>query len=247
MDFPKQELLRSRFHPNFAFDLQETGKCIFRRLQNALLQAPKETHCSQKNAFTGAAKMHFATVPERMLCADNGSKTNRTDPANAGCGPSNTQTVSTAVRFPGVPNPKDHRETLCPTPARDYRQTPWSAQPQGLTAVRLAGVTNSRTPRPYFPNGGLSKAQSFFRTAGTIAISIPSKFCFRPSGNRKMHFSTPAKCTSAGAQKDTLLPKKCVYRGCQNAIRHLARENALRIFRVAANALRAIPNAFLTQ
>ena len=43
----QQELSRTRFHPNFAYDLQETGKCIFRRLQNAFLQAPKQTHCSQ--------------------------------------------------------------------------------------------------------------------------------------------------------------------------------------------------------
>ena len=50
--------------------------CIFRRLQNAFLQAPKDTHCSQnkfeitqiriqlpeskwQNAFLGACKMHF--------------------------------------------------------------------------------------------------------------------------------------------------------------------------------------------
>ena len=42
-----------------------------------------------------------------------------------------------------------------------------------------------------------------------------------------MRFWAPAKCTSAGAQTDTLSQNKRVYRGSQNALRHLARENAL--------------------
>ena len=41
---------------------------FFRRLQNAFLHALKDTHCSHK--------MHFATTPERILCADNDPKTN---------------------------------------------------------------------------------------------------------------------------------------------------------------------------
>ena len=43
-----------------------------------------------------------------------------------------------------------------------------------------------------------------------------------------MRFWAPAKCTSAGAQTDTLSQNKCVYRGSQNALRHLAQKNALR-------------------
>ena len=65
----------------FCYDLQETGKCVFGRLQNALLQAPKRTHSPKTNAFSGARKMHFVTLPERMLW--------QTMP-QCGCGPSFT-------------------------------------------------------------------------------------------------------------------------------------------------------------
>ena len=79
-DFPcsgRQEQLRSRFHPIFA--------TTFRKQDNAFFGACKMHFCRRRkihtalktNAFTWARKMHFATLPERMPCADNVSKSNR--------------------------------------------------------------------------------------------------------------------------------------------------------------------------
>ena len=90
----------------------------------------------------------------------------------------------------------------------------------GSALCQMKGFERTRFPRSTF--------QSLLRTAGTIAISIPSKFCFRFSGNRKMHFSAPAKCTLQAPKQTHCSQNKCVYRGSQNALRHLARENALR-------------------
>ena len=190
----QQELSRTGFHPNFAYDPQETRQCIFRRLQNAFLQAPKDTHCSQnkfeitqirillpeskwQNAFLGA-------------CISAGALDNSLPKASSG------QYEPSRCQF--------H-----PNNARDLQET-------GHTFFGACKMHLCR-------HLGQRAAQSFLATAGTIANSLPSKFCLGPSGNTTMHFSAPAKCISADAQRYTLLPKqmrlpglaKCTSPPCQ--------------------------------
>ena len=102
----QQELSRTRFQPSFAYDRHETRKCIFRRRQNAFLQAPKDTHCSQNKCVYLSSQNAL-----RHLARENASAQTmlpkRTDPANAGCGPSFTVYVG-------------------------CRETPRNAQPQRL-------------------------------------------------------------------------------------------------------------------
>ena len=133
----RQEQLRSRFHPNFATTFRKQENAFFGACKMHFCRRPKIHTAPKTNAFTGARKMHFATLPKRMLCADTVSKSNR----SCECGLWALVYLG-SVDCRGVPNPKDYRETLCPTPARDYRETPWTAQPQRL---RPAGVPNRET------------------------------------------------------------------------------------------------------
>ena len=71
----QQEFSQTRFHPSFAYDRQETRKCIIRRLQNAFLQAPKDTHCSQnKCVYRGSQNALCHPARENCLrrqCSQN--------------------------------------------------------------------------------------------------------------------------------------------------------------------------------
>ena len=89
-DFPcsgRQEQLRSRFHPNFATTFRNQDNAFFGACKMHFCRCPKIHTAPKTNAFTWARKMHFATLPERMLSSQT-MFPKRTDPANAGCGPS---------------------------------------------------------------------------------------------------------------------------------------------------------------
>ena len=89
---------------------------------------PKIHTAPTTNAFARARKMHLAALPERMLCADNASKTHRF------CEPGLCRLLSDSQ----WPTPKDYRETLCPTPARPETtaRLPGVPKPQSRTVLR---------------------------------------------------------------------------------------------------------------